>query len=88
MSETLLATYEHGFTFSVSDIRVCNFNLGGLMLAAKRGDKKAVLIFNALATFLGEVSKLWAEEWGEEALREFQARIQTIEQDFFTGDTP
>jgi hypothetical protein len=77
-------TYEHGFTFSVSDVRICNYNIGGLMLAAKRGDDRAKLLFNALAKFMEEITGIWVGKWGDEDLREFQERIQTIEQDFFT----
>lgn len=90
----MTADYEHGFTFSVSDIRIYDFNIGGVMLAAKMGDEKAKLLFNALATFLAEVKAVWIEKWGEDELREWQARIQTIEESFFApspdehGDLP
>lgn len=75
--------YEHGFTFSVSDIRIHDFNIGGVMLAAKMGDEKAKLLFNTLASFLGEVKALWIEKWGEDELHEWQERIQSIEESFF-----
>ena len=67
------------FSFGVMDLNINGLNIGGLVLAAKFGDKRAKFLHRALHNLIGEVARIWDEKWGEGDFVDFCESVQTIE---------